>query len=184
MFSKPRTISYVAPEEPIDANEKYILRLLEIKDEGVSTFADPAEPDPAHNLSWTFQMFHMDKTPILNVDGDVYEHRDYTSNRTGKGKRPAKARLWIEALLGRTVEDSEIDDSLPNMLKDKAAIALFEEVAKEDSSGQEYMKLKILRLAPYKGGTSSEPAAEPVAAKASAPAPKREPVAAGKDLPW
>lgn len=177
VFSKPKNITFVASAEPIDANERYLVRLMEIKDEGVSQFADPADADPAHNLRWVFRLHHMDKTPVLNIDGDVYEHHDYTSNRTGKSKsKTAKARQWMEALLGRSVEDGEIDDNLPNLLKDKAAVCLFEEQQKESQTGELYTKLKILRLSPF---NANAPETKPE------PKPKPEPVAAGKaDLPW
>lgn len=179
VFSKPKTTTYVAPEEPIDANEKYLVRLIEIKDEGVSKFADPADGDPPHNLRWVFGLYHMDKTAVMNIDGHVYEHHDYTSNRTGKSKsKTAKARMWIEALLGRPVDDSEIDDSIPNLLKDKAAVCLFEEKEVERDDGEAYTKLKILRLSAFRNGAAPEQPAPKVEA------PKREPVAAGKDLPW
>src|SRR6266702_4298259 len=129
MFSKPKTTTYVAPSEHIDVNEKYLVKLSEIKDEGVSKFADPADGDPSHNLRWVFRMAHMDRTPILDVEGNAYEYHDYTSNRTGKSKtKTAKARLWAEALMGRPLEDGEIDDSLPNALREKVAVCLFEEV--------------------------------------------------------
>src|SRR6266702_264649 len=121
-------MTFVAPAEPIDVNNKYLVKLAEIKDEGVSKFADPADADPAHNLRWVFRMATQDKTPILDVEGGPYEHHDYTSNRTGKSKtKTAKARLWAEALLGRPLEDNEIDDSLPMALREKVAVALFEE---------------------------------------------------------
>jgi hypothetical protein len=180
MFSRPKTTTFVAPEEPIDVNQKYLVRLIEIKDEGVSKYADPAKDDPEHNLRWVFGLYHMDKTAVMNIDGHMYEHHDYSSSRTGKSKsKTAKARLWIEALLGRPVDDGEIDDSLPNLLKDKAAVCLFEEEEKERDGGETYMKLKILKLSPYRSNSATP--ADPPAPK---PEPKPEPVAAGKDLPW
>lgn len=185
MFSKPKSTTYVAPAEPINVNEKYLLKLSEIKDEGVSKYADPADADPPHNLRWVFRMARLDRDPILDIDGHVYEHHDYTSNRTGKSKtKTAKARLWAEALMGRPLEDHEIDDSLPVVLQEKVAVALFEEVQRGGQDGSEsYMKLKILRLAPYKGGGTGTPAST---RPAPAPKPEPEPVAAGAkaDLPW
>jgi len=152
MFAKPKTSSYVAPAEPIDANDKYLLKLSEIKDEGVSKYADPADADPPHNLRWIFRLAKSDRTPVLDVDGNVYEHHDYTSNRTGKSKsKTAKARLWIEALMGRPLEDSEINDGLPTMLREKVATCLFEEVERESDGGESYMRLRILKLGPYRG---------------------------------
>lgn len=186
MFSKPRTTTFVAPAEPIDANDKYLVKLSEIKDEGVSKFADPAEVDPPHNLRWVYRLAHMDRTPVLNVDGDVYEHHDYTSNRTGKSKsKTAKARQWIEALLGRPVEDNEITDELPNMLREKVAVCIFEEVEKEREDGEAYTRLKILRLSPYKAGANGQAVERPQAPPPPVPQ-QRQPVAAaaGSDIPW
>lgn len=183
MFAKPKTSTYVAPAEAIDVNDKYLIKLADIKDEGVSPFADPADVDPPHNLRWVFRLAHMDRTPIRNVDGDAFEYHDYTSNRTGKSKsKTAKARDWAEALMGRPLEDNEIDDDLPNKLRDKVAVCLFEEKERTSNTGESYMKLKILRLSPYRAnGQAAEPARP-------APAPERkpEPVAAsaGADLPW
>lgn len=189
MFSKPKTTTFVAPAEPIDANEKYIVRLNEIKDEGVSKFADPADADPAHNLRWVFGLYHLDKTPVLNIDDEVYEHHDYSSNRTGKSKtQTARARLWIEALLGRPVEDNEINDNLPDLLKDKTAVCLFEEKVVERDDMESYTKLKILRLSPYKSPQmvkeeALELGATPrMAGAAMASATKA--AAKGKDLPF
>lgn len=181
MFAKPKSSNYVAPAEPIDVNEKYLVKLSEIKDEGISKFSDPADADPSHNLRWIFRMARMDRSPILDVDGAAYEHHDYTSNRTGKSKtKTAKARLWAEALMGRPIEDNEIDDSLPNTLREKVAVALFEEVERGGQDGTEsYMRLRILKLAPYKAGQPTP---------AERPAPRREPVAAAPasrdELPW
>lgn len=181
MFAKPKNTTYVAPAEPIDTNEKYLVKLSEIKDEGVSKFADPADADPPHNLRWVFRIAHLDRTPILDIDGGPYEHHDYTSNRTGKSKtKTAKARLWAEALMGRPIEDNEIDDNLPNTLREKVAIALFEEVERGGQDGQEaYLKLRLLRLSPYRGATQTAPTPP------APPAPKApELVTAGANLPW
>jgi hypothetical protein len=159
MFSKPRTTSFVAPAERIDPNEKYLAKLVEIRDEGVSKFADAADADPAHNLRWVFRLAKMDRTPILDIDGGAYEHHDYTSNRTGKSKtKTAKARLWAEALMGRPIEDGEVDDKLPGLLQEKVAICLFEEVDRENEAGEAYTKLRILRLAPFKANADATPA--------------------------
>jgi hypothetical protein len=151
MFATPKSSSYVAPQKPIDPNAKYLVRVREIKDEGVSQFADAADADPPHNLSWTFALYYMDKTPVLDIDGNVYLHRDYTSNRTGKGgARTAKAREWIEALLGRAIEDSEITASLPDTLLDKIGVILFEVKEASGRDGVAYERLRIMRMSPYK----------------------------------
>jgi hypothetical protein len=199
MFAPPKnSVTYVAPAEPIDPNDKYLVRLMEIKDAGESQFADAADPDPAHNLLWTFRLHNMDRTPVLDIDLNPYLHTDYTSNRTSKGGRqPAKARLWIEALLGREVDDSEIGDALVQQLINKVAVVLFEEKERTARDGiTKYTKLQILRMSPYKDGASQaapmpqsaaipprtpEPAAarQPVATAPAARTPDPEP-----ELPW
>ena len=179
MFSKPKAMTYVMPAEPIDVNQRYLVKLVEIKDEGVSKFADPVDDDPAHNLRWVFRLAQLDRTPVLDIDGGAYEHHDYTSNRTGKSKtKTAKARLWAEALLGRPLEDDEIDDNLPNALRNNVATCLFEEVERGGQDGTEaYLKLRILRLSPYR------PGAKPDAAPPPKPVPP--PAAVANDgLPW
>ena len=88
--------------------------------------------------------------------------------------------------MGRPIEDNEIDDSLPNTLREKVAICLFEEVERGGQDGTEaYMRLKILRLSPYKMGAAAE-TPRPAPAPAPLPPPQREPVgaAAGSDIPW
>lgn len=194
MFSKPKTNSYVAPAEEIDVTERYLVKLSEIKDEGVSKFADAADADPAHNLRWTFRVAHLDRTPILDIDGAPWEHGDYTSNRTGKSKtKTAKARLWAEALMGRQLEDAEIDDSLPVALREKVAVCLFEEIERTSEQGDSYLKLKILKLAPYKGaGTqaianaASAQTRAATNAQSTVVAARERPVAVAADdsLPW
>lgn len=172
MFARPKTTSYVAPAEPISVDDKYLVKLVAITDEGISSYADPAKPDPEHSLLWTFRMAKMDRTPILNIDGDPYEFSDWSSNKTGKSKtKTAKAREWAEALMGRSLENSEIDDELPVKLQEKVAVCLFFEQDRETQGGEAYKKLKILRLAPYKAG-----APEPVAAPAPRVAEPAEPI--------
>lgn len=151
MFSKPKTSTWVAPEEPIDPTLRYIVRLVDLTDTGISKFADPNEADPAHSLLWTFRLYKTDKTPILDVDGNPYEMWAYTSSKTGKGRgKVARAREWIEALLGRCIEDDEITDDLPEQIKNKTALALFEERTWDRDDGTTGTGLKILKLAPYK----------------------------------
>jgi hypothetical protein len=177
MFATPKSVSYVASAEPIDPNAKYLVVLMEIKDEGVSQFADQADADPPHNLGWTFRLHNMDKTPVLNIDGDVYEHHDFTSNRTGKGgARTAKAREWIEALLGRAVDDGEINDSLPGQLIHKAAVILFETKEVTGRNGETYERLRIMRMSPMKDGGQPMPQAAAISPRqGAAPLPVAAP---------
>lgn len=154
MFRQPNVTTFVAPAEALDADEKYLLKVAGLADEGVSKFAGPEEKDPVHSIRWTFHVAHVDGAgPIRNVEGDPYELHQYTSNRTGKARgKVARAREWIEAFLGGPIEDSAIGPDLPDLLKGKVAIALFEEEEKENLSGETYTRLKILKLSPYKKG--------------------------------
>lgn len=160
MFQQPKTISYVAPAEPIDVNQRYLLKVADLVDQGVSKYADPADPNPTHRIRWVFRMATTDGSPILDIDGNPYEHFDYTSNKTSKGKtKTAQARLWMEALLG-PLEDEDIDASIVQRLKGKVAVALFEELPRQDDSGNEIDgRLRILRLTPFKGKAAPAPKA-------------------------
>ena len=180
MFQAPKTTTYVAPATPIDVNQRYLLRVEELIDLGPSKFPNPGDdPDnPTHRIQWKFQIADMQGNKILDIDGNPYRHYDYTSSKTGKstkaGGKTATARMWMEALFGKSLEDEEIGPDIATELRGKVAVALFEEKEKESNSGEAYTQLRILRLSPRK-------------ADASAPEPKpqreREPVAAGSDLP-
>lgn len=178
MFQTPsKGSSQVALAEPLDINNRYVVRLEQIVDEGVSKFADTNKPNPEHSLRWVFQVFNTDKTPVLTVDDTTYEIWEWTSSKTGKGNgKTAKARLWIEALLGRPLEDNEITADTANDILGKVAVCLFEDKETGGQDGQELTtRTRILRLSPYKGE-----AAAPAAPK---PAPKAKPAPAA-DLPW
>jgi hypothetical protein len=151
VFQSPKATSYVAPAEPIDVNQRYLVRVTNWEDLGVSKYADPTKPGPPpHRIRWIFRIGKLDGTPILDVDGNPYEHWDYTSNKTTKGNKTATARLWMEAFLG-PLEDSEIDGRILDRLKGKVALALFEEVVSDGQDGQEATsRLRILRLAAYR----------------------------------
>jgi hypothetical protein len=96
--------------------------------------------------------------PVLDVDGNPYEHYDYTSSKTSKGKegKVATARLWMESLLG-PLDDSEIDSQITERLKEKVAVALFEDRGSSDENeGMEVtQRIKILKLAPYVKGAAA-----------------------------
>jgi hypothetical protein len=160
VFQAPKNTTYVAPADPIDVNQRYLVRVVDLVDQGVSKYADPADTNPAHRIRWVFRMGQLDGTPILDMDGQAYEHFDYTSNKTSKGKtHPAQARLWMEAFLG-PLEDEDITANIHERLKDKVAVALFEEVTRGDDEGVEQTaRIRILRLSPY---TKTKPVPKPV----------------------
>lgn len=169
MFDTPsRKTVFVAPSQPIDVDQRYLVRLMKIEDEGVSKFADPAKGEKFHNLRWHFRVAHADtKEPILSAEDEPWEHVQWTTSKTGKspnGGMTATARLWIEALLGRTMEDEDITPDLPDQLIGKVASCLFESNEKISQEGEAYTKLSILRLSPYRG-------------EAAAPKPKPAPKA-------
>jgi hypothetical protein len=185
MFDAPsKGTTFVAPKEPIDIDQRYIFKLTKLEDQGVSKFADPAAGQTFHNIQWTFNVAkHDTKEVIFNVDNEPWEHVEYTTSKTGKNPKNgmvAKARLWIEALLGHAVEDDEITADLPGMLLNRYGSGFFEEKEVEAQDGSTYTKLKILKLGPYRAGAKEE--AKPK------PEPKREPVAAAsvadQDLPF
>lgn len=186
MWSTPRsTTTYVAPEEEIESNtgRQYLVRPVEIKDDGVSQFADPADANPQHNIRWTFTLHDPDtRVAILNIDGAPYEHIDFTSSRTGRGRsNVARAREWMEALMGRDLEDGEINDALTEELLKHAALAIFESQEKTSKTGEPYLKLRIDKMFPYRPKRSSTPAP---AAAAPASRQATRPAAGKDDLPW
>ncbi len=176
MFDTPvKTTSYVAPLEPINVDKRYLFKLVNLEDQGVSKFADPAKNETFHNIQWTFHVADQEtKEVVFNIDKDPWEHIEYTTSKTGKNPKNgmiAKARLWIEALLGKSVEDEEITADLPSMILNKYGTGFFEEKEVEAQDGSMYTKLKILKLSPYRAGAKAEPKPEPkpqpVAAAAS-----------------
>jgi hypothetical protein len=170
MFTPPKAQNtYIPPAEPIDVNQRYLFKLEKIEDKGFGKYDDPDDPESSHRLLWTFRMATLDRQPILNVEGGPYEHRQYTSSRTGKGNKTAISRLWIEALLGRAVEDVEIGPGTAKDLVSKVAVGLLEEEEKTNQEGEVYTKLKILRLSPYKTGETNGAAPAPKAAAKQTP---------------
>lgn len=161
MFQQPKSsISYVAPAQPIDVNQRYLVKVEELTDLGPSTQFPGNDPDnPTHRIQWTFLMATIDGGRVLDIDGNPYHHRDYTSSKTGKARnasgKTATARLWMEALLGKPLEDEEIGPDIASDLRGKSAVALFEEKEKTDQSGNPYTSLSILRLSPRKGGAQA-----------------------------
>lgn len=166
MFQAPgKTTKYVAPQEPIDIDQRYIFKLVNLEDQGVSKFADEAKGETYHNIQWTFYVAHQEtRKAVMNVDGEPWEHIEYTTSKTGKNPKNglvAKARLFIEALLGHSVEDDEITADLPQTLIGKYGSGFFEEKEMESQTGETYTKLKILKLGPYRAGKTEEPKPAP-----------------------
>lgn len=177
MFDLPKTTTqYVAPEEPIDVNQRYLVRVTEIIDMGITKY--PKTPDDkTRRFQWHFRLGHLDGTPVLDLDGNPFEHYDYTSSKTTKAKtaggKTATARLWIEALFGRALEDDEITQETSKQVLNKVAVALFEEKGNDgdDNQGQEQSSgIRILRLSPYKKGSAAQAATATRGAAANAAA--------------
>lgn len=199
MFQQPKTTTYVAPATPIDVNQRYLVKVDELIDLGVSKFPQPNDdPDnPTHRIQWKFLLADMNGNKILDVEGAPYRHHDYTSSKTGKsnkaGGKTATARLWMEALFGKALEDDEIGPDIANQLRGKSAVALFEEQEKETRDGEAYTAIKILRLSPRKVSTTAAVAEETravAAEKAQATVARartavaEKPVDADDDLPF
>lgn len=129
--------------------QRYLVKVADLVDQGPSKFAPPDKP--YNRIRWVFRMAHLDGTPILDIDGNPYEHFDYTSSKTSKGKMTSTARNWMEALLG-PLEDAEIDGQITSRLKEKVAIALFEDKDTGGEDGTEsFHRISILKLAPFTG---------------------------------
>jgi hypothetical protein len=162
--SSRSTVSYERPAN-LDLDERYIFKLVKLEDEGVSKFADPTEEKPFHNIRWDFNVAHADsKTPIFGSDGNPWVFSDYTTSKTGrnpKNGQVAKARVWIEALLGKQIESDEITADMPSKIIGKYAAGFFEEKDRESQDGAAYKRLVIMRLTPYKPGEKPEPKPEP-----------------------
>lgn len=170
MFDTPsKKTLFVAPAEPIDVDQRYLVKVAKIEDEGVSKFADPAKGEKFHNLRWHFRVAHSDtKEAILNAEGDAWEHVQWTTSKTGRNPNgagmTATARLWMEALLGRPVEDDELESRsiTADMLINKVASCIFEEKEAENQQGEAYTKLVILRLSPFRAEAAKpKPAPKP-----------------------
>lgn len=183
MFQAPkRTSDFTAPPTEIDVDERYIFKLVKLTDKGVSDWADPAKNEDFHDIDWTFQVARAEsKAPIFNADGTPWEFIDNTTSKIGKNPKNgmvAKARLWIEALLGHGVETDEITADTPNQLIGKFASGFFENKEIEARDGSTYTRLKILKLTPYKAGAAPEPAPAPPPPVAAASAKE------DSQLPW
>lgn len=176
MFDRPQAKTYEPPAS-INIEERYLFRVKSLVDAGVSKFADPAKGEKFHNIEWHFNIaLASSRQPIFADDGQPWEYVENTTSKTGKNPKNgmvAKARLWIEAFLGHSVEDDEISADLPQQLVGRTATGFFELVDREAQDGSQYQRLQIMRLTPYKGGPAAQP--EP------APQPA---AAAAESLPW
>jgi hypothetical protein len=173
MFQQPKTITYVAPATPIDIDQRYLVKVYTLTDLGVSKYPQPGDdPDnPTHRIQWDFLLADINGNKILNVEGNPYHHFDYTSSKTGKPKKTggttATARLWMEALFGRDIDESEIK-TIASQLPGKTAVALFREKEKQNREGETYTQLAILKLSPRKAGAVVQAAEEVRAAQENA----------------
>lgn len=183
MFDSPKSVTYVAPSEPIDPMQRYLVKIHNLVDMGVSKFAPPDKP--YNRIRWEFRIAYLDGTPLLDVDGNPFIHFDYTSSKTTKSKMTSTARTWMEAFLG-PLDDSQIDGQITTRLKEKVAVALFEQ---KDSGGEDgteaYTRLSIIKLAPFTGLKNAptqnmQAAAEATASRQAAATKARETVAAAR----
>jgi hypothetical protein len=185
MFDQPSRNNYTPPGT-IDIEERYLFKLARLTDEGVSKFADPAKGEKFHNIAW-----HMDvaiassRVRVYDNDGNPWEYVENTTSKTGKNPKNgmvAKARLYIEAFLGHSVEDDEISADLPQQLVGRYASGFFEFADREAQDGTKYQRLQIMRLSPYKGPQVAEP--QPVAAAPPKSPTPAETGAAAQELPF
>ena len=51
MFDSPKTTSYVAPAEPIDPMQRYLVKVADLQDQGVSKFAPPEVCHKSHKIA-------------------------------------------------------------------------------------------------------------------------------------
>lgn len=179
MFDQPKTsVAYVAPAEPIDVMQRYLVRVVEIVDLGPTQFpragADPNKP--VRRFAWHFRLGHLDGTPVLDIDGNPYIHVDYSNSTTTRAKTAsgttATARLWLEALMGRELEDNEIPNASTAVIN-KVAVALLEE---RESGGQRIVKLQAHKGAAAEAGEMAAAGRRATAtvARARATAPPAE----------
>lgn len=177
MFRDPASGGGFAPEEPIDITKRYLVRLMDVIDEGVSPYAkDKANPE--HSLKWIFRVAHADtKAPLLTIEGDPFELWQFSSNRTGKANgKTAKARMFMEALVGRELTDEEVKTIKRDQLLNKVAIVMFDE--------NEQGRISILRLRPYDGTVEPEPTPKSTPARANPPMKQAAAVSGAVDAPW
>lgn len=178
MFREPVSGGDFGPTEEIDFGKRYLVKCVDLSDEGVSQWAKD-NVNPEHSLKWVFRVAHADtKQPLLTGENDPWELWQFSSNKTGKGNgKTAKARMFMEGLLGRELSDEEVKAVTRDDLIGKVGEALF-----DPSSA----RTNILRLSPHKEGVSPAPELTAPAPKAKAqPMPQAVAVApAAASTPW
>jgi hypothetical protein len=108
---------YVGLPEDFDLLQPYVVRVAGLRDSGLKKQHDKYKEQAAagipeermvgvpHNIVWTFELFHMDGSPVMDAEEAAYRHRENTSDATSlRGQQPAKAGTWILALTGRDPE--------------------------------------------------------------------------------
>lgn len=123
---------------------------------------DGDKTDYGPTMYWWWEPYYTGTGPkdlipaSLNEDGSVYRLRDMTSTKFGKGKTPdktAKARVRVEALLKREIDDDEPLDGLLDQCVGKPALLYL--VANEAG----YLNVQLVQ--PYKAGTLAPMPARP-----------------------
>lgn len=139
---------------------RYGVKLIRFEDDGVSSYADPNDANPAHRIRWVFHLYPTgSNTPLVDADGREYEHFEWTSSRTGP---KSSARPWIEALLGRPMQPGDGGQELTEKLVGGKAWALLDHVTTPGTNGSEpRTRLKILSLSPIVRGQKPGTAAAP-----------------------
>ena len=159
MFDQPKRTAFTPPPPNLDIEQRYIFKLVKLVDEGVSPFADPAKNETFHQIRWEFNVAFLDsRQPLYGEDGQPWLFTDTSTSKTGKNPKNgmvAKSRLWIEAFLGHSVEQDEINSDTPNQLLNKYATGLFELADRESADRTKYQRLQIMRLSPYKAAVAA-----------------------------
>lgn len=167
MFAAPSTRDFIDPADAIDTMQRYVLQLVSLTDEGVSTFAkDKNDPKADHSIKWIWQVQTSNEAPIFGPDGTPWEMWEWTGNRTGRKKdgSPSKARERLEALVGRELNDEEITRIPIDKLPGRKVQCLFHRVKTVAADGTDVERTRILKVAPIKAKdvVAPTPVAAPV----------------------
>lgn len=164
MFAAPSTRDFVDPADQIDTMQRYMLQLISMTDEGVSSFAkDKNDPAADHSIKWIWAVHTSTQQPIYGPDGNAWEMWEWTGNRTGRKKdgSPSKARERLEALVGRELQDDEITKLPLDKLPGRWVQCLFHRVKTTASDGLEVERTRILKVAAYKSAAVVAPVEAP-----------------------
>jgi hypothetical protein len=178
MFAAPSIRDFVDPSDQIDTMQRYVLQLVSVTDEGVSSFAkDKNDPSADHSIKWIWKVQTSNEVQINGPDGQPWELWEWTGNRTGRKKdgSPSKARERLEALVGRELNDDEITRVPVDKLPGRKVQCLFHRVKTTAADGSEVERTRILKVAPFKTNGSVTPPAAPAPVTPS-PAPQDEPI--------